>query len=118
MKNKSLKGVCILIVLALVFALAAGCARQPVQEDPVVKPPAAEEKPVEKLVVEEEKFPEPGNPQLPLVTGEHTITVWSQISAAQAEVLEGSFANNEYFKELEKRTGIRVEFTHPTIGRE
>lgn len=111
--SKAIRVLSLFIVLVTVLSAAIGCARRPAVEEPVVQEQEQEPTPAA-----EPEYPEPGNPELPLVTGEKTITVWCSITTIQAEMLDGNYANNEYFKELERRTGIRAEFIHPTIGRE
>jgi len=121
--SKSVKNLALLVVLMLVLSVVIGCA-QPTAEQPATPQVEQEEQeqeeqeePAEEAPAEPE-YPEPGNPQLPIVTEETVITVWNQLTTIQAETLEGSFSNNEYFQELERRTGVRVEFIHPTVARE
>lgn len=118
MDSKIVKALSVLVVLLLVFALAVGCARRPATEEPVVEAPVVEEEQIEEdPVAEEDEYPEPGNPELPLVSEEQTLTIWSPMRADLAAQIE-SLADSEYFKELRNRTGINAEFVHPTAGRE
>lgn len=55
--------------------------------------------------------------ELPLTTEPVTISYWVPLHTNAAKVLT-SWNDNDCFKELEKRTGVHVEFVHPPIGQE
>lgn len=61
--------------------------------------------------------PQPGNPTLPLVTGPFTIKIWAPTSGNIQKTMK-NLGESEYYKELERRTGVHVEFTHPAMGEE
>ena len=66
---------------------------------------------------QKESAPTPGNPPLPLVDGPFTISIWAP-NSANAQKTMSNFAESDYYIELERRTGISVQFTHPALGEE
>ncbi len=46
-----------------------------------------------------------------------TLKYWIPLHASAAKIIK-DFSENEVYKELEKRTGIQVEFLHPPAGQE
>ena len=66
---------------------------------------------------EGEALPQAGNPELPLVDEPFTISIWSPIGTSALKMVN-NLADTYYYKELAKRTGVTVEFTHPAVGEE
>lgn len=58
-----------------------------------------------------------GNPTLPLVTKPTTFKLWIQTTNDITNTIK-TLDNSEFYKELEKRTGVHIEFIHPTMGQE
>ena len=67
-------------------------------------------------VAENEK-PQPGNPELPLVDEPFTISIWAPTSSSIQKTMT-NLSESAYYQDLEKITGISVEFTHPALGEE
>ncbi|MDR0999237.1 MAG: extracellular solute-binding protein [Clostridiales bacterium] len=55
--------------------------------------------------------------ELPLVSEPFTIHIWAPTSA-QIQKTMTNLKESYYYKELESRTGVSVEFTHPSLGQE
>lgn len=55
--------------------------------------------------------------ELPIVTEPFTITIWAPAGDTIYKTMS-NLGESEYFKEMERRTGIHVEFIHPTMGSE
>jgi putative aldouronate transport system substrate-binding protein len=54
----------------------------------------------------------------PIVTdGSVTLRYWTPINAASSKYIK-SYAENTAYQEIEKRTGIKIEFIHPASGME
>ncbi|HHW48915.1 MAG TPA: extracellular solute-binding protein [Clostridiaceae bacterium] len=62
-----------------------------------------------------EPAPTAGNPALPLTQEKVTLKVWRPIIPEAAKII-GSYENNEVQKELEKRTGIHIEWISPSTS--
>lgn len=54
---------------------------------------------------------------LPIVTQPFTVTIWAPNGDAIQKTMK-TLSESEYYKELEKRTGVHVEFIHPPIGQQ
>ena len=65
----------------------------------------------------DEDTPKPGNPKLPITTEPITVKIWA-ITGADLVKVAPNRGDTEFHKELEKRTGVHVEFIHPPIGQE
>ena len=52
--------------------------------------------------------------KLPITEDDATLTIWRGFSSTIMQGLDES----EFFKELEKRTGVKVEFLYPPVGQE
>ncbi|MDR1914137.1 MAG: extracellular solute-binding protein [Clostridiales bacterium] len=55
--------------------------------------------------------------ELPLVSEPFTIHIWAPTSAGIQKTMT-NLNESYYYQELEKRTGVSVEFTHPALGEE
>ncbi len=55
--------------------------------------------------------------ELPIVTEPTTITMWIPVGDVVYKTMS-NLGESAYYQELEKRTGIHVEFIHPTVGSE
>lgn len=86
--------------LAAVLAAAALAGCQPDNQAPQNEAAEAEEGPV--------TFP---------LKERITLTYWSALPANVASTVS-SFKDTEFFKELERRTNIKIEFIHPPVGQE
>lgn len=49
------------------------------------------------------------------IEGNPTLTCWMPLYANLAQLVS-NFGETEYAKELEKRTGVKVEYVHPAVG--
>ncbi|CAG7614521.1 extracellular solute-binding protein [Paenibacillus allorhizosphaerae] len=54
---------------------------------------------------------------LPIVKTPITLKVWTPLQAPASQFIS-SYSQNEVYQELEKRTGIKIEFIHPPQGQE
>lgn len=54
---------------------------------------------------------------LPIVTKPITLKYWKALGTSQAKIIK-DYNENEAYKELEKRTGIHIEFLSPPAGQE
>ena len=54
--------------------------------------------------------------QYPMET-EEKLTYWCSLNTAVSSVVD-NFAKTEYAKELQKRTGVEIEYMHPAVGQE
>ncbi|NTV91382.1 MAG: extracellular solute-binding protein [Clostridiales bacterium] len=55
---------------------------------------------------------QPGNPTLPLTASTETFKIWWWFSPPDRSI--DGLKDSEFFKELEKRTGVHIEFIHPS----
>jgi putative aldouronate transport system substrate-binding protein len=101
--KKSIRILSVLIALGISVSALAGCKKKPV--DSIVDPDT-------KIV-----DVKPGNPELPLVTEPTKFTMWMPIDGDVTATMQ-SLEESEYWKELERRTGVTIEFIHPTMGGE
>lgn len=54
----------------------------------------------------------------PFVTdGSLTLSCWTTLNASASKFIE-SYADNTAYQEMEKRTGVKIEWIHPAIGQE
>ena len=54
----------------------------------------------------------------PIATdGSETLNYWTTLNASAAKFIE-SLADNTAYQEMEKRTGVKIEWIHPAIGQE
>ncbi len=58
-----------------------------------------------------------GTVTLPIVTKPFTVKIWAPNGDGIQKTMK-TLAESEYYKELEKRTGVSVEFIHPPIGQQ
>jgi len=58
-----------------------------------------------------------GNPTLPIVSKQTTLKVWMPMDQDYTKTMK-NIGESEYYKELEKRTGVHIDFIHPAIGQE
>ena len=118
--NKTKKTLVILLVLALMLSVFASCNKTSTDTSEPEKTVTEEAtKAAADETADEPEVParEPGNPELPIVSEPVTFTIWHPTSTDIASVLD-NLGDSEYYKELEKRTGVHLEFTHPAIGQE
>lgn len=54
---------------------------------------------------------------LPITDKPITLTYWKALDGSAAKVIQ-NLNENEAFKEMERRTGIHIEFLHPPVGQE
>lgn len=55
--------------------------------------------------------------QLPIVTEPYTLKIWAPAGDVVYKTMS-NLGESAYYKEMEKRTGVHVEFIHPTVGQE
>lgn len=60
---------------------------------------------------------EPGEVTLPLVDEKTTLTMWTPMDSNSSAIID-SMGDSEFFKELEERTNVHIEFDHPAVGNE
>ena len=60
---------------------------------------------------------EAGTVALPIVTEPYTVSIWAPNGDAIQKTMN-SLSESEYYKELERRTGVKVEYIHPPIGQQ
>lgn len=104
--NKSMKFLTLFITTTMTITILAGCGAK-----------TSSESSSSSTITNTESEAKAGNPTLPLVTKPTTFKVWQQTSADITSAVK-TLDNNEYYKELEKRTGVHIEFIHPTMGQE
>jgi putative aldouronate transport system substrate-binding protein len=99
----------LLLCTAIITGTLTGCINVPASDttdDKIVKP-----------VTYDPNSPT-GGLSLPLTTNENIkLTYWVPLNQ-QAKGMIQSYNDNLAIQELEKRTGVRVEFLHPPIGQE
>jgi len=106
-----------LIAFLLIFSMLSGCGSSADKDAaPATTAQTTGEKNSEAETAASDE-PQPGNPELPLVTSPYTVTIWAPTSAAIQKTMS-NLAESEYYKELERRTGVSVKFTHPALGEE
>ena len=116
------KRLLLLVAIMLVFSLVLyGCDASKDEQVAPTQAKATEAKQesteTEQTAVEQEAEPQPGNPALPLVGEPFTISIWAPIGGSALKMVN-NLADTYYYQELEKRTGVTVEFTHPAMGEE
>jgi putative aldouronate transport system substrate-binding protein len=111
---KTMKALSLVVAFALLTAMA-GCATGTANNTAVSSAPVSTtvgttstptEAPVESV------------PALPIAKEPTTFSLWMSTSPDIAKILEGDMNNSEYYKELEKRTGVHINFINPSIGQE
>lgn len=110
---KTMKALSLVVVFALLAAMA-GCATATVNNTVAPSAPAA----TAAATAAPTQAPVESAPALPIVKNPVTFSLWINTSADIAKVLEGDMNKSEYYKELEKRTGVHIDFTNPAIGQE
>jgi putative aldouronate transport system substrate-binding protein len=55
--------------------------------------------------------------ELPLVASPFSIHIWAPTSSSIQKTMQ-NLVESDYYQELEKRTGVSVQFTHPALGQE
>lgn len=111
------KTLSLLLALVLLFALTAGCAAGKAEETAA---PAASTAPAdasaEPAKVEADASLERNAVKLPLTTEPVSFSMWTR----NGTTFEGfnDFSDNEVYKEMEKRTGVHLDFVHPVSGSE
>lgn len=102
--NKSIKLLTLFISITMSITILAGCGAKTTSES-------------SSTLTSNESIAKVGNPTLPIVSKPTTIKIWAPTSADITKTMK-NLGESEYYKELEKRTGVHVEFTHPAIGQE
>jgi len=100
MNGKQFKLISIVLVIFIVISLFAGCVAQPNSE---VSQPSKTDVPIELAPYESNNYP---------IKTDVVLTLWGVPYANQSAVFDNT-ADTEWYKEVEKRTGIKVEFVHP-----
>lgn len=97
--KKSMKALTMLVAIGVLVSTVSGCGKKENSTDTKTNTDVSDAK--------------PGNQTLPLVSKPTTFKVWLPTNNNVK-----SFDDSEYFKELEKRTGVHVEFISPAVGQE
>jgi putative aldouronate transport system substrate-binding protein len=111
------KKLSLLLALMLIFALFAGCSKDNAEktetpapasdtDEPAASAPAASAEPAQEL----------NAVKLPLTTDPATFVMWT----LNGTTFDGfaDYNDNEVYKEMEKRSGVHLDFIHPTAGSE
>lgn len=101
--KKTIRVLTMLVALGITLGSFTGCGKKEEITSKGSETAAAEAK--------------PGNPTLPLVSKPTTFKLWIPTTADITNTIK-TLDNSEYYKELEKRTGVHIEFIHPTMGQE
>lgn len=103
---KMKKRIALALLLVYLVSMFAGCGTTPnVSEDPStpkVDVPVAEA----------------GEVSLPLVDELTTLTIWGKPNTAFFNLIGNDYNESEFFKELEKRTNVHIEWIVPAAGSE
>lgn len=103
--KRSLRFVVLSLTIGLAFSNLTGCGK-------------AENKSTDSNVkATTEADAKPGSQALPIVTTPTTLKIWHPVTTDITQSVK-TLDNSEYYKELEKRTGIHFEFIHPVMGQE
>lgn len=115
MERKMRKGLVILIALALVIASMAGCSSQSAQPTTpaatATQPAATSTQPA--ATVAATAAPAPAATSLPIVTEPLTLTFYTAADPNVTATMK-NYGEIACYKEMEKRTGIHIEFIHPS----
>lgn len=119
-----------LLLLLLITIIFTGCSKSNDTKDQVKESASQSDKQVTESVESKddkkedskednkEELPEQqADISLPIVDKPITLTYWVPLSAGARAVMQ-NFSENIVYQELEKRTGIKMEFLHPPIGQE
>ena len=113
---KNLKLISLLLALLLIVALAAGCGSKAGEALPEPKDTSASKAPSSGTPggADDEPIAEPGEFKLPIVNEPVTFTIWNPWDFALGGT-NGSMDSYAY-QEAETRTGIHIEWYHPSSG--
>ncbi|MDR1641436.1 MAG: extracellular solute-binding protein [Clostridiales bacterium] len=112
---KKLLSILLVAVLILSALSACGQAASPATAAPTAAPAAAAPAP--------DSDPQPAQPEapataLPLSDKGETLSIWMRSDANFSAMGMTSAADSTAVQELEKRTGIKLEVQHPSVGQE
>ena len=95
MKTKMRRNLCLVLAISLLFTVLTGCGKK------------------KKVGMFESDMPT-GVVSYPIKTDE-TLTFWCELPAAIATDVV-NFGDTNFAKDLEKKTGIKIEYVHPAAG--
>jgi len=114
-----MKKILLLLVLLLAVAMATACGGNGDTngDTPAPTPAAGQEQAPQDQAGNDAPADDwvPGT--LPVVTEPTTFTVWHPIDADVTSIME-HLHDSFFWEEMERRTGVRLEFVHPPIGAE
>ncbi|WP_237266334.1 extracellular solute-binding protein [Thermoclostridium stercorarium] len=112
MRGKLMRTITVVISFVLAMTLLAGCsdktAKTPAEGNDVNQTPTVAESAASDLSKEEITYP---------VKGGGKLTYWLKLDP-KVSASSKTIADTEFAKELAKRTGIEIEWVHPTQGQE
>jgi putative aldouronate transport system substrate-binding protein len=108
-----LMGLLLIILVACAQATPTSAPKPAPTTAPQVAPTTAATKPA--ATIAPTAVPGPQVLTLPIVKEPMSISYWAAMNTAPAAVLK-SYGEMGAYKELEKRTGIKIEFQHPPTG--
>lgn len=109
--KRAIKNVSLLVVLSLSVGMFSGCGQVTNKSDVTSTQNSAANSAVSATSATS------GNVTLPIVTKPTTFNIWHPIDVGVTKNMS-SLAESEYYRELEKRTGVHIDFIHPAIGQE
>ncbi len=111
------KFLAILLSLVMVLAFMAGCGQNnntPAPSTADTAQTATAQATAETTADESGKLTELS---LPLTTDDITLTLWAGLSDRAAASIK-NYSEMLAFQELQKRTGVKIDFIHPAVGQE
>jgi putative aldouronate transport system substrate-binding protein len=118
MRKLSIRITIFVLLLTMLAATLAGCGgkEDPIPSTSVTSTPSSSDASNETPDEPTDEMLERNSVSLPLTEDGESFTLWIRNS----EQFEGfvDFYDSEYFKHMEERTGVRMEFLHPVTGSE
>lgn len=114
MKKHILKILSMLLVLVLISGMAAGCAKSSNNQNETT---AGNAQTTNDDKAGTEAASAGQTSALPIVTEPLTLTYWTSLTSQQAVAVENMNESLAY-QEMEKRTGIKINFIHPPLKQE
>lgn len=114
--KRTRKVLCVVLLLTLIFTTLVACNTKPAPAEPTPAPTAASSS-GDSSSETAQTADNDGTFKLPIVSEPFTITIWK----AAGDVVYKTMSNlseGAYWKEMEARTGIHVDFIHPSVGQE